>query len=64
MWGSTGKSHGEPLLLGGLERTPQACCSWGPGRDDPAMGWGIGDPERLFQGYLLFLWKMLSFSMA
>lgn len=27
-------------------------------------GRGLGDPEGLFQGYLLFLWKVLSFFLA
>lgn len=27
-------------------------------------GRGLGDPGRLFQGYLLFLWKVLSFLLA
>lgn len=35
--GNTGRSCGELLLHGVLERTQQAHCSWRVGRSDPAM---------------------------
>lgn len=51
-------------MRGILERTQQAHCSWRVDRGDPAGCKALGNSERLSQGYLLFLWKILSFSLA